>query len=62
MDHHRGIEPRLLELIRLNTLPVELMVGKNHLNKLTTYEVIKINIPTNIITTNIFPEYITIRR
>lgn len=62
MDHHRGIEPRLLDLIRLNTLPVELMVGKNHLNKLTTYEVIKINIPTNIITTNIFPEYITIRR
>ena len=62
MDHHRGSEPRLLDLIRLNTLPVELMVGKNHLNKLTTYEVIKINIPTNIITTNIFPEYITIRR
>lgn len=62
MDHHRGIEPRLLDLIRLNTLPVELMVGKNHLNKLTTYEVIKINIPTNIIATNIFPEYITIRR
>ena len=62
MDHYRGIEPRLLDLIRLNTLPVELMVGKNHLNKLTTYEVIKINIPTNIITTNIFPEYITIRR
>lgn len=62
MDHHRGIEPRLLDLIRLNTLPVELMVGKNHLNKLTTYEVIKINIPTNIITTNIFPEYITIHR
>lgn len=62
MDHHRGIEPRLLDLIRLNTLPVELMVGKNHLNKLTTYEVIKINIPTNIITTNIFPEYITMRR
>lgn len=62
MDHHRGMEPRLLELIKLNTLPVELMVGKNHLNKLTTYEVIKINIPTNIITTNIFPEYITIRR
>lgn len=62
MDHHRGIEPRLLDLIRLNTLPVELMVGKNYLNKLTTYEAIKINIPTNIITTNIFPEYITIRR
>lgn len=62
MDHHRGIKPRLLDLIRLNTLPVELMVEKNHLNKLTTYEVIKINIPTNIITTNIFPEYITIRR